>query len=176
MNASWLIHRAWNRERCGEEMDAAEGISDALENALLPCLALLTYFLTSPSLSVSRFKRPSCAPPFIPSSGYSKDPRKPKFWKKKGEKRVEREREIESFWARMQSRPNEVRKLPNGERRLLLYSSWVPSGEGEGRGKEKCRLSVAFVATGEWRIRAINPVLSLYVYVQCGSYNHEGVR
>lgn len=114
-----------------------------------------------PSLSVSRFKRPSCAPPFIPSSGYSKDPRKPKFWKKKGEKRVEREREIESFWARMQSRSNEVRKLPNGERCLLLYSSWVPSGEGEGRGKEKCRLSVAFVATGEWRIRAINPVLSL---------------
>ena len=92
------------------------------------------------------------------------------------EKSGEREREIESFWARMQSRSNEVRKLPNGERRLLLYSSWVPSGEGEGRGKEKCRLSVAFVATGEWRIRAINPVLSLYVYVQCGSYNHEGVR
>lgn len=33
-------------------MDAAEGISDALENALLPCLALLTYFLLSLCLSI----------------------------------------------------------------------------------------------------------------------------
>lgn len=75
-------------------MDAAEGISDALENALLPCLALLTYFLTS--LSVSRFKRPSCAPPFIPSSGYSKDPRKPKFCEEeRREKSGERERDRE---------------------------------------------------------------------------------
>lgn len=49
-------------------MDAAEGISDALENALLPCLALLTYFPLSPSLDSN--DRPvrllSFLPPAIP--------------------------------------------------------------------------------------------------------------
>lgn len=99
----------------------------------LPCLA-----------NLNSDHRP--APPFVPSSGRSKDPRKPSCEKREGrEKKVERERERGRAFQRvfrMKSRPNEVRKLPNGEASslLLVGSKW--------RGK-KCRLAVAFVATGE---------------------------
>lgn len=154
MNASSLIHHAWNRERCGEaaEMDAAEGISDALENALFPRLALLTYFLLSSSLYLSlpsRVSRISIqttvlhllsflprAVPRIPESQLRKKGRKKE---KSGERG--RGRAFQRVF-RMKSRPNEVRKLPNGEASslLLVGSKW--------RGK-KCRLAVAFVATGE---------------------------
>lgn len=111
----------------------------------LPCLA-----------NLNSDHRP--APPFVPSSGRSKDPRKPKL-RKKGRKKEKsgergRGRAFQRVF-RMKSRPNEVRKLPNGEASslLLVGSKW--------RGK-KCRLAVAFVATGEWRtrgeLRAVNRV------------------
>lgn len=103
----------------------------------LPCLA-----------NLNSNHRP--APPFVPSSGRSKDPRKPKL-RKKGRKKEKsgergRGRAFQRVF-RMKSRPNEVRKLPNGEASslLLVGSKW--------RGK-KCRLAVAFVAgrmTDSWR-------------------------
>lgn len=155
MNASSLIHHAWNRERCGEaaEMDAAEGISDALENALFPRLALLTYFpLSSLYLSLpSRVSRISIQttvlhllsflPRAVPRIPESQSCEKREGRKKKVEREKKRGRAFQRVF-RMKSRPNEVRKLPNGEASslLLVGSKW--------RGK-KCRLAVAFVATGE---------------------------
>lgn len=128
-------------------MDAAEGISDALENALfLPIsLSLLSTSLSPPVSRESQFRPPSCTSfrsflgPFQGSPKASCEKREGR--KKKVEREKKRGRAFQRVF-RMKSRPNEVRKLPNGEASslLLVGSKW--------RGK-KCRLAVAFVATGE---------------------------
>lgn len=128
--------------------------------------ALLTYFpLSSLYLSLpSRVSRISIQttvlhllsflPRAVPRIPESQSCEKREGRKKKVEREKKRERAFQRVF-RMKSRPNEVRKLPNGEASslLLVGSKW--------RGK-KCRLAVAFVATGEWRtrgeLRAVNRV------------------
>lgn len=127
-------------------MDAAEGISDALENALfLPIsLSLLSTSLSPPVSRESQFRPPSCTSfrSFLgPFQGSPKAKLRKKGRKKEKSGERGRGRAFQRVF-RMKSRPNEVRKLPNGEASslLLVGSKW--------RGK-KCRLAVAFVATGE---------------------------
>lgn len=128
--------------------------------------ALLTYFpLSSLYLSLpSRVSRISIQttvlhllsflPRAVPRIPESQSCEKREGRKKKVKREKKRGRAFQRVF-RMKSRPNEVRKLPNGEASslLLVGSKW--------RGK-KCRLAVAFVATGEWRtrgeLRAVNRV------------------
>lgn len=118
----------------------------SLASLFLPIsLSLLSTSLSPPVSRESQFRPPSCTS-FRSFLGPFQGSPKAKVAKKgKEERKKWRERGRGRAFQRvfrMKSRPNEVRKLPNGEASslLLVGSKW--------RGK-KCRLAVAFVATGE---------------------------
>lgn len=130
--------RRWRNIRCVGKC----ALPSPRSSYLFPSL----FSLSPPVSRESQFKPPSCTS-FRSFLGPFQGSPEAKVAKKgkSGERGRGRGRAFQRVF-RMKSRPNEVRKLPNGEASslLLVGSKW--------RGK-KCRLAVAFVATGEWRIR-----------------------